>query len=72
MRIALVIVLVAGSIGGAVWGYSAWQHHRAEAAQATQYQLGVDAAQNALTPYTNTGPKMPDPFPQTGQTKFNP
>ncbi len=29
---------------------------------------GEQAAQNALTPYTNTGPTLSNPFPQTGIT----
>jgi P-type conjugative transfer protein TrbJ len=41
-------------------------------AEQSNEAAGLQAAQNALTPYTNTGPAMPDPFPQTGQTGFSP
>lgn len=71
MKIALVLVVIAAALGGGVWGYAAWQHHQAEAS-AAQYQLGVEAAQKALTPFKDTGPTMPNPFPTTGQTKLNP
>ena len=41
-------------------------------AEQSNEAAGLQAAQNALTPYTNTGPAMPDAFPQTGQTGFSP
>jgi uncharacterized protein HemX len=69
MKIVLFLIVTAAALGGGVWGYAAWQNHRSAAAEAAQDQLGEQAAQNALTPYKNTGPKMTNPFPAI---KINP
>ena len=62
MKIALVIIVTIGALGGSVLGYSAWQNHRAAAAEAAQDQLGEQAAKNALTPWQNPGTTMNNPF----------
>lgn len=60
-----------GDVQGLMIAQQSADAQKALADQSNQ-AAGLQAAENALTPYTNTGPAMPDPFPQTGQTGFSP
>ena len=68
MKTAIVIVLVCVGIGGAMWGYTAWQSHRAATAAAAQDAASLKAAQAAITPFKDSGAPLTNPFPVTGIT----
>ena len=57
----LLIILAAAVSASSIWGYSAWESHRA-AAEAAQDRLGDQTAKNALTPWKNPGTTMNNPF----------